>query len=170
MRALKTAGQSAAFTLLELLIAVAIFSIVLTAINGVFYGAMRLQNKASRTVEEALPLQQAVSILKRDLQGIVAPGGTMGGSFQSGTSSGTPMNSAIPPGAITFNTCTAPIDATSPWAEVQKAAYYLKAPSHRMDVGKDLVRGVSRNLLPVAQAEVNEQWLMGGVERLQFAF
>src|SRR5262249_6789820 len=57
----------AAFTLLELLIAVSIFAMVLTAINGVFYGAMRLQKSASRTVEASLPLQQTVASLKRDL-------------------------------------------------------------------------------------------------------
>ena len=50
-----------AFTLLELLIAVSIFAMVLTAINGVFYGAMRLQSKSSRAVEESLPAQQTVA-------------------------------------------------------------------------------------------------------------
>src|SRR5437667_12453541 len=45
-----------AFTLLELLIAISIFAMVLTAINGVFYTAMRLQHKASHTVEAPLPL------------------------------------------------------------------------------------------------------------------
>src|SRR5258708_7475458 len=69
----------AAFTLLELLIAFAIMSVVLTAISGVFYGAMRLQTKSARSVEESLPVQQAVAILKRDFKGIVAPGGVLGG-------------------------------------------------------------------------------------------
>src|SRR5437763_10545402 len=67
--------HAAGFTLLELLIAVAIFAVVLAAINGVFYGAMRLQRSSSRSVEESLPIQQALAIIKRDLQGLVAPGG-----------------------------------------------------------------------------------------------
>ena len=159
----------AAFTLLELLIAVAIFSVVLTAINGVFYGAMRLQSKASRSVEESLPIQQAVSILKRDLQGIVAPGGALGGSLQSGASA-SPSSTAIPSGATTIYTSTGAIDQTSPWAEVQKVVYYLKNPASRTVPGKDLVRAVSRNLLPTTREELIEQWLMGGIERLQFSF
>src|SRR5437773_2006618 len=72
-----------AFTLLELLIAVAIFAMVLLAINGVFYGAMRLRTKTSRMVEASLPIQQTVAILKRDLQGIVVPGGMLSGSLKS---------------------------------------------------------------------------------------
>src|SRR5437660_12636114 len=78
-------SRQAGFTLLELLIAISIFAMVLTAINGVFYAAMRLQSKTSRSVEEGVPLQQAVGVLKRDLQGIVLPGGVLGGSLQSGT-------------------------------------------------------------------------------------
>jgi prepilin-type N-terminal cleavage/methylation domain-containing protein len=37
--------------LLELLIAVAIFSIVLAAINAVFYGALRLRNKTTEAIQ-----------------------------------------------------------------------------------------------------------------------
>src|SRR5207244_72734 len=53
------------FTLLELLIAVSIFAIVLAAINGVFYAAMRLQRSATRNVEESLPVQQVLTLIKR---------------------------------------------------------------------------------------------------------
>src|SRR3989442_1769371 len=77
-----------AFTLLELLLAVAIFAVVLASINAVFYSAMRLQRRASGTIEESLPLQQTVTILKRDLQGLVAPGGVLAGPLQSGMFSG----------------------------------------------------------------------------------
>ena len=158
-----------AFTLLELLIAIAIFSVVLTAINGVFYGAMRLQSKGARTIEESLPVQQTVTLLKRDLQGIVTPGGPFGGVLQSGISSAT-ANGPIPQGATTFYTCTAVLDDTSPWAEVQKVAYYLKPPEDPRAIGKDLVRAVNRNLLPTTQELFLEQWLMSGLERLQLAF
>src|SRR5262245_28404598 len=55
------------FTLLELLIAISVFAMVLLAINGVFYGAMRLRSKTSRMIEQSLPVQQTVAIIKRDL-------------------------------------------------------------------------------------------------------
>jgi len=162
--------EGAAFTLLELLIALAIFSVVLVAINGVFYSAMRLQARGSQSVEDALPLQQAVSILKRDLQGIVVPGGVLGGSLQNGTSSSTPASTLFPAGSTVFYTCSGVIDTTSPWADAQKVVYYLKQPASRSAAGRDLMRAVSRNPLPVAQDEFVEQWLMGGVERMQFGF
>src|SRR4051812_18239005 len=82
-----TSPAAPAFTLLELLIAVSIFAIVLAAINGVFYGAMRLQRTATRSVEAAFPLQQTLAILKRDLQGIVAPGGMLAGALQPSSAS-----------------------------------------------------------------------------------
>jgi prepilin-type N-terminal cleavage/methylation domain-containing protein len=165
-----TARRRSAFTLLELLIAIAIFSIVLTAINGVFYSAMRLQNKAARTVEEALPIQQAAAVLKRDFQGIVAPGGVLGGFLQSPTTSAVTGGSPIPPTATTLYTATGVLDNTSPWADVQKVVYYLKNPDRQNTAGRDLMRAVSRNLLPTTQDVLEESWLMGGVDRLQLSF
>src|SRR4051812_26961616 len=68
-----------AFTLIEIMLAVAIFAIVLVAINSVFYSALRLRRKASEAIEQSLPIQQTIAIMKRDLQGLVAPGGTLTG-------------------------------------------------------------------------------------------
>src|ERR1043166_3796792 len=79
-----------AFTLLELLIAISIFGMVLAAINGVFYSALRLHRRAWQSMEDSLPITQTLGILKRDLQGIVPPGGVLGGSLQSGTTTTTP--------------------------------------------------------------------------------
>lgn len=161
--------RSSAFTLLELLIAIAIFAVVLAAINGVFYGALRLRNKSTHSLEEAVPLQQTLSILKRDLQGLVAPGGVLAGRLQSGTAAGN--GGVIPQGATTLYTCTGVLDETLPWGDIQKVIYYLKpSDTDAHAAGKDLVRGVSRNLLPTAQEILVEQWLMSGVERLQFAY
>src|SRR4051794_21731005 len=70
------------FTLLELLLAVAIFGIVLAAINTVFFSAMRLRNKTVAAIQEALPLQQTLTLIKHDLQGLVVPG-TIAGALQT---------------------------------------------------------------------------------------
>src|SRR5262245_8586803 len=80
----RSARRQRAFTLIEVMLAVAIFAIVLAAINGVFYSALRLRRTASEAIEQSLPVQQAVAIIKRDLQGLVAPGGTLTGPLQSG--------------------------------------------------------------------------------------
>src|SRR5947209_4682063 len=98
---LHAAHSALGFTLLELLIAVSIFGVVLAAINGVFYSALRLHRRAWQSVEDSLPVTQTLGILKRDLQGIVPPSGVLGGSFQSGTTTATP-GSPIPAGATTL--------------------------------------------------------------------
>ena len=51
---LRPAFQSA-FTLLELLLAILIFAIVLSAIHGVFFTALRLRDRTSNAIERSLP-------------------------------------------------------------------------------------------------------------------
>jgi len=69
-----------AFTLMEVLIATVIFSIVLTAINVTFYSAFRLRAKTTRLLEQSMPVNQALSTIKKDLRGILPPGGDMTGN------------------------------------------------------------------------------------------
>jgi type II secretion system protein J len=69
----------------------------------------------------------------------------------------------------TLYTATGVIDETSPWAEIQKVAYYLVDPTNNTP-GKELYRSVTRNLLPVVEDESDDQWLMSGVEDLVFQF
>jgi len=156
-----------AFTLIEVLIAVVVSAIVLAAMNGVFYGAIRLREKTTRAVEEGLPIQQTLAVLKRDLQGIMAPGGMLAGTLQSGSGSSSMEQDA----GTEIYTSTGRMDETSPWGDVQKAAYLLRSPTNRQArTGKDLIRAVTRNLLPTTLDEPEEQWLLGDVERLEFFY
>ena len=69
----------------------------------------------------------------------------------------------------TLYTATGAIDQTSPWAEIQKVTYFLVDPTNDVP-GKELLRSVTRNLLPVMQEESDDQWLMSGVEDVVFLF
>jgi len=71
-----------AFTLIEMLLALAICAIVLVAINGVFATAVRLRDKTTNNVEESLPVNRALEALARDLKGAVGPGGFLAGDFK----------------------------------------------------------------------------------------
>jgi hypothetical protein len=73
-------------------------------------------------------------------------------------------------GGTDIYTSTGIVDGTSPWANMQKVCYTLKQSTTRNGAGKDLVRLVSRNLLPTTQEEVEEQWLMSDVAQIQFSF
>lgn len=158
------------FTLIEVLLAVAVFAIVLAAINTVFFGALRLRNKTNKAFEIALPLQQTVGIVKRDLDGIMLPGGLLSGQLQTTV---TTLDSATGSLGLRVSpdifTCTGIIDDTSPWAEVRKVAYFLVMPTNDTP-GKDLIRSITHNLLPVTTDEPAQQWLMSGVEKMALQF
>jgi general secretion pathway protein J len=167
------------FTLLEILIAVTAFAIVLAAINAVFYSALRLRTKAHESFENAVPLQRALSIIKRDLENIVLPGGTLSGSLQTTPTANLSMNSSggaagtasTTPGQVgpNFFTASGIIDETSPFAEVQRVSYAL-LDSTNGGFGRDLFRSVSRNLLPSLEGEPLLQPLVGGVQALAFLY
>jgi type II secretion system protein J len=154
------------FTLLEILIAVVVFSIVLAAINTVFFGALRLRNKAVESIEAGLPLQRALAVIHRDLANLVVPGGTLSGVLQ--TTSTTNLIAGL--SSPSFYSSTGVIDETSPWAEIQRISYLLVESTNRTG-GRELVRAVTRNLLPGTAEELPaEQWLMSGVDGIAFSY
>ena len=181
-----------AFTLIEVLIATAIFATVLIAMNTVFYAALRLRKTTSKLVEDAIPVNHALSVMKRDLRATLAPGGVLAGSITGGRQSGSLGNLSSRMGGqsggsdnqlstLQIYTTTGITDDSSsgsvsgidsqPWSETQKIAYYLREPLYSTDrAGKELVRSITRNLLAVTQ-EINvEEPLMEGVETVEFLF
>lgn len=156
---------SRGFTLIEILIAVAAFAIVLAAINTIFYSALRLRNSTTGAIEKALPMEHALGVIKRDLANLVLPGGSMAGGFTTTSTSNMVAGQSSP----NFYTTSGVIDETSPFAEVQRVSYLLTASTNRTG-GKDLMRSVSRNLLPSLQEQVEQEWLMTGVQTLTFLY
>jgi type II secretion system protein J len=154
-----------AFTLIEILIAVAAFAIVLAAINTIYYTALRLRNSTTAAIEKGLPLEHAFSVIKRDLSGLVVPGKTIFGAFSTVSTSNN-VSGQIGP---SFHTTTGVIDETSPFAEVQRVSYLLVASTNQSN-GRDLYRAVSRNLLPALQDQTEQEWLLGGVETVTFLY
>ena len=165
------------FTLLELLLAILVFSIVLGAIHVVFFSALKLRNRTSESIERALPLQQALGIIKRDLANIVPPGGPLSGALQStptysttgsgltGSMSGS-LNRGNGP---QFYTAIGIVDDNAPWAEIGRVSYFLAAPTNDTS-GQDLYRSIVRNLLPLVQDRTEDQFLMSGVESIAFQY
>ncbi|MGN6385833.1 MAG: type II secretion system protein GspJ [Verrucomicrobiota bacterium] len=157
--------QRKAFTLIEVLLAVAIFAIVLGAINTVFYSALKLRNKTSELLDKSVPTEQAIKIIKRDLANLVPPSGPLTGQLQS-----TPTTNAIAGvnGPI-FYCASGSIDEINPWPDVQKVAFTLVQSTNRFE-GYDLVRVVDRNVLAPTPSQPVSQKLMGGVDQIAFQF
>jgi type II secretion system protein J len=168
MRANSQPNRESAFTLIEILLAVGIFSIVLFAINTVFFSALRLRAATTRLVDEAAPRQQALAVMRRDLQGALPPGGPLTGDFKS--SSGGMGLGMAQYGGLEFATSTGILKADVPWGDVQRVSYQLRDAGNRATGGKDLYRSVTRNLLSTMVPETDDRWLMGEVETLEFLF
>src|SRR5262245_32693762 len=128
-------GRRLAFTLLELLIAVSIFAIVLAAINTVFFSALRLRNRSAAMVDKNAPIEQALTIIKRDLSNIIPPGTVLAGQLQTSSSSNGMAGASTP----VFYCTAGLIDTSSPFGDIQKVAYALTESANRYQ-GKDLVR------------------------------
>jgi prepilin-type N-terminal cleavage/methylation domain-containing protein len=177
------------FTLIEVLLATAIFSIVLVAINVVFFAALHLRQHTTAAIEDSLPLNQALAILRKDLQNTVPPRGALSGQFRYGvagssvTGSGTSgLNLGVStPGAassamgqsggLDFFASTAVIGDGEPWPDIQEINYQLAEPLDRdKALGKDLVRSVNRNLLAYSTQTPDTQRLVGNIEKLEFYF
>lgn len=175
-RAAGEENRPGGFTLLELLLAVAIFALVLAAIHSVFFGALRLRNKTAAALDSAVPLQHALALLRRDLANLVPPGGPLAGSFESiptTTTTNANLNPLLTLGGRRVSpdlyTASALVDDTSPWAEVQKVSYQLVTPTNG-GAGLELVRVVTRNLLPAFDEPPEVQWLLSGVQEVFFEF
>ena len=166
--------QRRAFTLLELLLALLVFSVVLGAIHVVFFSAFKLRNRTADAIERSLPVQQALAIIKRDLANLVPPGGALSGALQStptissgsGTSTSGAMNHQTGP---QFYTAVGIVDDNRPWGEIERVSFFL-AQATNQTPGQDLYRSVARNLLPVLQDETEDQFLMSGVESITFQY
>jgi type II secretion system protein J len=157
-----------AFTLIELILSIAIMAIVLIAINAVFFSAMRLRESTTTIVEDSIPIQQALAQLRRDLQGAMPPSdtGVLAGGFKVGavTSLGTSL-----PVDLEVYTTTGVMRDSEPWSEIQKVTYGLRQSGNRNLPGQDLYRSITRNLLATIAAQPEDQWMMGGVESIQFS-
>lgn len=180
-----------AFTLLEVMLAMVVAAIVLAAIGGVFFGALRLRNRTTQAIETALPLERTLARIRRDLSGLVPPGGTLSGalttsalttstsaSTNTGSGTGTGASDSTAAASSTpqfgqvgpeFRSASAGIGEDLPWAEVQRIAYLLLESTNAAG-GADLYRSVNRNLLGTGYDEPELEWLMGNVESLTFYY
>lgn len=156
------------FTLLELLIATAVGAIVLLVIQTTYFGALRLHNTTHARIDEDLIVQRALGIVRRDFSGLLLPGGTLSGQFQTQDFSSLTKDSYGERISPDLFTNSGKIDGWNPFSDVQMVAYYL-APGE--NGGTNLLRVVTRNLLPVQETSAaEEQVLLQGVAEASVSF
>jgi type II secretion system protein J len=159
-----------AFTLIEMILAIGIAALVLIAVNAVFFTALHLRDATQAVVDAETPVDQALTVLQRDLQCAVTPtNGTskiLSGDFKVGSVTSTGVSQPV---AIEMYTATGGLSENNPWGDIQRVDYELKNPTDRSTPGMDLIRSVTRNLLPVATPEVEDQWMLSGVQSIEFS-
>jgi type II secretion system protein J len=163
-----------AFTLIEMMVAIAVFAIVLASINGIFFGALRLRKRTVESIDNAVPRERALAIIRNDLENIVPPGGQFLTMF---TTTGTTTNAngaatAVMPGQSTpeFTTSNGAIDDSSYWGDIQRVSYQLMNSANG-GAGRDLFRIVNRNLLPATQvATADQQPILTGVQSIILSY
>ena len=160
-----------AFTLVEVILALAICAIVLVAINAVFATAVRLRDRTVAGIDAGLPVERTMDLLRKDLKGAVGPHGFLAADFKCGAQNmGASMGLSGEAGGagLDFITDTGFISDDMPWGDLQEVFYELKAPSDRNQAGMDLVRCVNRNLLGVTMQTPEIQPLLSHVEAMEF--
>jgi type II secretion system protein J len=159
-----------AFTLIEMVLAIGVASIVLIAVNTALFAALRLRDTTADVVDAATPVDQAVTFIRRDLECVVTPtNGTskvLSGDFKAGNVSSAGVAEPV---AVEMFTTTGALSASAPWADIQRVTYELKQPTDRNAVGKNLVRSVVRNLLTITTPEVEDQLMLSGVQNIKFS-
>jgi len=164
-----TSRNRRGFTLLEVLVAISIFAVLITAIGSVFYSALRLRNTSIAAIEAQIPIEDAIGTIRHDLANIVAPGDLFCGQLQTVN-----ISNALP-GQVgpDFYTSNGELDGLTPWGNIEKLNYVLAAPTNGPTrAGKDLYRAITRNLLPVTdQPQPQErQFVIGGVQNVTFQY
>ena len=163
------AGQRG-FTLIELILAMAVGAIVLIVINSTFTGALRLHNTTHRRIDEDLVVQRALGVIRKDLAGIMLPANpqattnNLSGQLTTESYSTNELDTTSERVTPDIYTSSGAIDGWTPYAEVQMVSYYL-SPSDNGGSGKNLVRLVTRNLLPAVDATAEAQTLLPDVVR-----
>ncbi len=160
-------NNTAAFTLIEMILAIGVAAIVLIAANAVFFTALHLRDATADAVDAASPIDQSLTLLRRDLQCAVTPkvNGILSGDFKIGNVTSTGISDPV---SAEIYTADGALSDKAPWGDIQRVTYELKTSTTGTS-GKDLYRSVTRNLLTTATPDVEDQLMIRGVDSVQFS-
>ena len=163
--------KTGAFTLIEMILAMGVAALVLTVAGSVLFAALHLRDATQAAVDSATPVDQALAVMRRDLECAVTPtNGTskfLSGDFRVGTLTSPGIRQPV---AVEMYTATGALRDSAPWGDIQKVTYELRDPTDRNEPGKDLFRSVTRNVMATtAVPDVEDQWMLGGVQSVEFS-
>ena len=156
-----------AFTLIELVLAMAACAILLMAIYGFFSNAVHLRNDLLDRTREARVHARAAGVIRNDLRNAIVSGGTLAATLTGSQQS--PGGGF--PGYLKFTTTTMPDADEVPNPDVQQVEYYIVTdPDATEPKSGMLVRAATRNLLATTSETPTEEPLLAGIESMEVAF
>ena len=159
--------KRSAFTLIELLMALAACAVILTAIYGVFSRAIHLRDNATQRTREARIRAHAASMLRDDLRNALVSGGTLAATLEGSQQGG----SGGFPGYLKFTTTTAKDADDEFGGDVQEIEYYIARDQQAVDQKSGvLVRTINRDLLNTVKPTPTEERVLAGVEAMDVSF
>ncbi|OPZ09285.1 MAG: Pseudopilin GspJ [candidate division BRC1 bacterium ADurb.BinA292] len=158
-------------TLLELLVALAIFASLLTALFSAYWGGLRLREKAWTSMADDARRDHVGLLLRSDLRHLAAPVGVLAGPLV-GEGQGNALQRAD---RLSFTSTTGLVSDAAPWGELQQVEYFLEYP---LDSGQaegfDFIRRTRRDLLATTISEDDipgPEWrLLHGVRSLMIQY
>ena len=156
-----------AFTLIELLMALAACAVILAAIYGVFSRAIHLRDNATQRTREVRVRAHAASMLRNDLRNALVSGGTLAATLEGSPES----HGGGFPGYLKFTATTAKDVDDEFGGDVQEIEYYIARDQQATDQKNGvLVRTINRDLLNTVKQTATEERVLAGVESMDVSF
>ena len=159
--------RAPAFTLIELLMALAISAVLLAAIYGVFSRAIHMRDNATHRTRDVRVRAHAAGMIRNDLRNALVSGGTLAATLQGSQES----HGAGFPGYLKFTATTAKDVDDEFGGDVQAIEYYIARDDEAVDQKTGvLVRTINRDLLNTTQQTTPEERVLAGVESMEVSF
>jgi type II secretion system protein J len=162
--------RTAAFTLLEMTLALAASAVILTAIFGVFSKAVHLRDNATARTHAARLRVHALNVLRNDLRNARVTGGA-DRTFANSLEGSQETHGSSYPGYLKFTTTTQADDLDDPSPDVQEVEYYIVNNPDVIDRKSGLlVRSANRDLLNTTRSQLAESPLLPDAVSMEVSF
>ena len=159
--------RAPAFTLIELLMALAISATLLAAIYGVFSRAIHLRDNATHRTRDVRVRAHAAGIIRNDLRNALVSGGTLAATLEGSAKS----HGGGFPGYLKFTATTAKDVDEELGGDVQEIEYYIARDTEAADQKAGvLVRTINRDILNPTPQTRPEERVLAGVESMDISF
>lgn len=155
--------QTRGFTLLEMLVAIAMVAIITASLYSALYVGFRAQRSATRAVEPARAATLTLQLLEQDIEGAMSPTGILAGQFLGTDAQG--LDGAD--GLSFYSSANVPTDGES-GADTRHVEFVVAAALD--DAQPALLRRVTSNLLPSNAPLIREQVLCRNVKAFSLRY